>query len=382
MRAAQIKLLYHLEFEVGGIREAKETPGTPTVVGTIARLQKKKTKMERRAPYKAHSSYYQAERLPVPLAPPFSAKKGIVDYSQLVIPTAVQKGRNAPLVFPEKNMARFLAAELRTPKLDKLHNYLWLAALPLPARPLQRQRLLDRAISLTETPDEHLVWHRTKLLLKPLPDFLLCHEFWTEHLCSDPALHQSAAGLLLSYSWLIGHRGDFILAQSAGLVPDEVDWPRWNEFIKSFLESIDLDSLAQVDRRYHYGELRLSRLNSMTRFLPSMWSRKNFVQGYLSTSTWYQAFFERNFAWLLPVFVYISLVLSAMQVGLATQRLNGNLPFEQLSYGVALLAIAAVFLGIGMMLFLWLSLFCYHFISTILLDKRVQAERAGRLVRA
>lgn len=65
-----------------------------------------------------------------------------------------------------------------------------------------------------------------------MPDFLLCHLFWTKHLCSDVALHRSSTGLLLSYLWLIDHRGDFALAQTAGLIPDEVDWAKWNGFTK------------------------------------------------------------------------------------------------------------------------------------------------------
>ncbi|KAJ9129859.1 hypothetical protein NKR23_g12439 [Pleurostoma richardsiae] len=234
---------------------------------------------------------------------------------------------------------------------------------------------MGRTIYLTERPDEHLVWHRTKLLLKPLPDFLLCHAFWAEHLCSDAALHRSATGLVLSYSWLVGHRGDFVLAQAAGLVPDEVKWPEWNEFMNDFLESVDPHSLAQVDRRYRYGELRLSRLNSMTHFLPPMWSRGNLVWGYLSTSTWRQAFFERNFSWLLPAFACISVVLSALQVGLATERLSGNLPFENLSYGATLMAVAAVFLGAGTIWLVWVSLFWYHLLSMIHLDRHIRAER-------
>jgi len=279
-------------------------------------------------------------------------------------------------------MSRFLGAELRTPKLDKLHGRLWLAGLPLPARPLQRQRAMGRTIYLTERPDEHLVWHRTRLMLKPLPDFLVCHAFWTEHLCSDAALHRSATGLLLSYLWLISHRGDFALAQTAGLIPEGVDWPRWNGFMKDFLSNVDLDSLAQVDRRYFYGELRLSRLNTMTRFLPSMWSRENFVWGYLSTSTWQQAFFEENFSWLLSAFVCISVILSAIQVGLATQRLNNNLPFENLSYGAALLALAVVFLGGGVVWLVWFSLFGYHLLSTMHLVRGIRMGRNSILVKA
>lgn len=146
---------------------------------------------------------------------------------------------------------------------------------------------------------------------------------------------------------------------------------------EGFLEYVDLGGLTQVDRRYLYGELRLSRLNSMTRFLPSMWSRENFVWGHLSTSTWRQAFSERNFSWLLSVFVCITVILSAMQLGLATQRLDDNPPFERLSYSTALLAIAAVFLGAGLVRPVWFSLFCYHLLSTMHLGRGIQTGRNG-----
>jgi hypothetical protein len=312
------------------------------------------------------------------LTPPFSAERSLVpDPTQLIFPAAVRGNRTTPTIMPAQDMERFLAAELRTPKLDKLHDYLWLAGLPLPARPLQRQRMMGREIFLTERADEHLVWHQTKLLLKPLPEFLLCHAFWTERLCSDAALHRSAIGLLLSYVWLIGHKSDFDLSQKMKLIPEEVGWPHWTAFMKDFLDNIDLDSLVQVDRRYQYGELRLSRLNSMTRFLPFMWSRENFVGGYISTSMWYQAFFERNFSWLLAVFVFISVILSAMQVGLATEQLNGSPPFVNLSYGAALLVIAAVFLAVGIMWVVWCVLFWYHLLSTIVFNKSVRRRRTN-----
>lgn len=313
------------------------------------------------------------------LTPPFSAPKSpITDPSHLTFPAAVQGSRKMPLIIPERHMELFLNAELRPKKLDNLHNHLWLAGLPLPARPLQRQRMMGREIYVTELPDEHLVWHRTKLLLKPLPEFLLCHIFWVEYLCSDITLYQSAVGLLLSYVWLIGHESDFILAREAKLIPIEVDWPKWTDFVKDFLQNIDLDSLAQVDRRYHYGELRLSRLNTITRFLPSMWSYDNFIRGYLSTSTWYQAFFERNFSWLLTTFGFMSVTLSAMQVGLGTQKFSANQPFDKLSYGVTLLAIATVFLAAGAAWFVWFVLFCYHVLSTIKFDRKVRARRRSR----
>ncbi|KAG8350061.1 hypothetical protein FVEN_g11796 [Fusarium venenatum] len=309
------------------------------------------------------------------LTTPFSVASSIVDLTQLVLPAAIRGDRRTPTIMPTQNMELFLTTELRTPKLDKLHDYLWLAGLPLPARPLQRQKIMNRDIYLTEQPDEHMVWHQTKLLIKPLPGFLLCHAFWTQHLCSDPALHRSATGLLLSYCWLIGHRSDFDMAQTVRLIPDDMEWPIWSAFMKDFLRNIDIDSLAQVDRRYQYGELRLSRLNSMTRFLPCMWSYENLVYGHISTSTWYQAFFERNFAWLLAAFVYISVILSAMQVGLATEQLNGSQSFKNLSYGGALLAISAALLGIGIMWLVWFVLFWYHILSTNAFDRSTRMRR-------
>lgn len=314
--------------------------------------------------------------------PPFSAKSSLIQTSQLVFPAAVQVCRKTPLTLPDMDMSHFLATELRTRKLDKLYEQLWLAGLPIPAHSLQRQRLMGREMYITERPDEHLVWHKTKLLVKPLPDYLLCHSFWIENLCSDVTLYWSAAGFLLSYTWLIGHKSDFVLACEINLIPPGVDWLAWTEFMKDFLRNIDLSTLAQVDRRYHYGELRLSRLNSLMRFLPSMWSYENFIWGYLSTSRWYQALFERNFSWLLTAFVFISVPLSAMQVGLSTQQLGGNQPFDTLAYGIALLAIALVLLATGAAWLVWFVLFCYHLFSTIKLDRRIRVERNIGLSRA
>ncbi|TPX16067.1 uncharacterized protein E0L32_004062 [Thyridium curvatum] len=311
------------------------------------------------------------------LDPPFSPYNNITEYSSLVFPVAVQDEGTRNLYRPEQDMRRFLSAELRTHKLDQLHRHLWLAGLPLPARPLQRQRMMGRSIFLTERPDEHLVWHQTKLLLKPLPAFLLCHTFWTEHLCGDLGLHRSAMGLLLSYAWLVGHESDFALAQQSGLLPEDVSWPRWTALMRDFVhpDNLDLGSLRQVDRRYHYGELRLSRLDSLVRFLPAMWTRRRFVGGYLSRSTWYQAFFERNFSWLLAAFVFVSVILSALQVGLGTRSLGASEAFNGLSSGLVLMAMGAAFLGIGAVWAVWFSLLCYHVLSTRCLDKSVRRAR-------
>ncbi|KAF2456607.1 hypothetical protein BDY21DRAFT_422379 [Lineolata rhizophorae] len=56
----------------------------------------------------------------------------------------------------------------------------------------------------------------------------------------------------------------------------------WTAFVKDFLAKINPATLEDVNKRYQYGELRLSRLNN---------------------------YFSRNFAWLLVLFAYISIVI-------------------------------------------------------------------------
>lgn len=47
----------------------------------------------------------------------------------------------------------------------------------------------------------------------------------------------------------------------------------------------------------------------------------------------YSTFFQENFAWLAGTTVYSAVVLTAMQVGLATDALASNNAFQSASYG-------------------------------------------------
>jgi hypothetical protein len=99
------------------------------------------------------------------------------------------------------------------------------------------------------------------------------------------------------------------------------------------------------------------------------------VYGFMSSSTWYGAFLERNFGWILAVFIYVTVVLSAMQVGLATDRLQGSIQFQNLSYGIALTSIAVVLAAVVSVLCVWLGLFWYHLLSTMHYAKKAELER-------
>ncbi|KAK2810988.1 hypothetical protein FQN50_002581 [Emmonsiellopsis sp. PD_5] len=293
------------------------------------------------------------------LRPPFSQERSLLDPARVQQPATVRL--DGQLLLSAQEPARYMDVELKTPKLDRIHRHLWLAGLPRPARPLHRQKLLDRTILVTEIPDEHLVWRESEIFIKPIPEFLLSYKLWEDRLCRDEELHQCACGFLLSYSWLVCYKSDFRIAKEVGLLPAEIEWEQWNRF---------------VSKRYRYGELRLSRLHSIYRFMPSTFSVDNFVRGYMSGSTWYRAFFKRNFAWLLALFVYVSVVLSAMQVGLATKQLEGNIHFHEVSYGFAVMSVVIVALSILVIFMLWAVLFWYHIYSTRQYSRNVEAKRA------
>ena len=275
---------------------------------------------------------------------------------------------------PNREPTPFLALELKTPRLNNVHQHLWLAGLPTAARPLHRQKLLGRSILITEDPDEHLIWFETYIFIKPLPESLFSWNSWIDTLCADRELHEAACGLLLSYAWLVRYRSDLDIAKEHGLLPKEIEWAGWVTFLDVFLDNINLNTLSDVSQRYKYGELRLSRLNVIYRLVPPTYSLRNFVRGYQSGSTWYAAFFEYHFKWMLAVFASLSVSLSALQVGLATNILAESGSFQKASYGFTVLSLIAVLASVALVFLVWLSLFLYHLLATWRND-RVTSQR-------
>lgn len=230
----------------------------------------------------------------------------------------------------------FLVRELNTPILDELYTRLWLVARKSGKSidPLNRQKIKGRNIVPAEDPQLHLVWRDDKLYIKPIPVCLLNHHFWTAYLPSTntTSFHKNGAeerfdrsvaiGFLRSYAFLIQHRTDFILAREHHLIPDHVDWMQWASFIAHFRHVGD----GQVANRYHYGQLRLSRLN---------WAVRIFQPGSTSTAWFYEIphwstvrYMERAIAPLVFTFVSLSVVLSSMQVMLSVPA--DGLGFAQL----------------------------------------------------
>lgn len=213
----------------------------------------------------------------------------------------------------------------------------------MPPRPLHYQVLTSREIYVTENPELHLVWAKNRIFVKPIPRWLLDPDFWAVHLLAtgDGDRHQKqelaacALGFLFTYTALVAYESDFRIAVEKGLIPSKVSWDRWKVLSAQLVRN---HCYAAVNPRYWYGELRLSRLNKIYRV------RLGYVlRGYskVVSHAVYEDLLRDNFATLAAVLGYVVIVLTAMQVGLSTDRLVGDSMFQSVSYGFTVFSILA-----------------------------------------
>ncbi|GIJ91396.1 hypothetical protein Asppvi_010361 [Aspergillus pseudoviridinutans] len=283
------------------------------------------------------------------------------------------------LVSPSNNVVGCVEKELDLQRLVKVVDWLWIVGRPMPPRPLHHQLLLGREIFITERMDMHLVWTRNRIFLKPIPRFLLEPSFWTTYLshskdceclhsgehahspgsaqqCTRQKLWRSALGFLFSYAALVTHESDFYIAKDKHLLPpdEEFSWQGW----RTLVEQLRTDSIYhRINPRFIYGELRLSRLNKIYRL-----SQRPFLRSYMSHWHQYGTFFQENFQWLASGIVYIAIILSPMQVGLATKALSGNDEFHSASYGFAVFSILGPLAATGFITLV----FCYMFVNNLI----------------
>lgn len=101
-----------------------------------------------------------------------------------------------------------------------------------------------RTIIVTEQMNLHLTWNNSYLYIKPLPAYMLCIEFWKDHLCDDP---ERARGFLMSYSWLIGYNSDYLIVIKGYhvlcLFHSTITWPRWRLLMEEFLDALNSEAL-------------------------------------------------------------------------------------------------------------------------------------------
>jgi hypothetical protein len=269
-----------------------------------------------------------------------------------------------PVIPASTTEGKYLKKELSVDKLNKIFVHLWWAGRPDNNRALHAQAMMKREVVPCENINMHLVWHDTTIYVKPLPVWLLNHEFFKNKISSDDDLRKLANGFLKTYTRLVAYPIDFGIAKEKGLLPEDVkSWDQWSAIANSLVDNIT--EVDDIHRRYKYGELRLRRLNHIMRF----W---HFGASYHSVYVQYDNFFTQNFGWLLLLVVYVSAILSAMQVVLATTQ-NGP-AFGAVSYWFSVMAVIIIALGVALQVLLFIVLFIYHLICTIqnLQRKRVE----------
>lgn len=274
----------------------------------------------------------------------------------------------------EDDIHQHLLVELNLDRLNIAHDTLWWAGRPVPARPLHRQRTLGRDIVPTEQFDLHLVWSDKGIFIKPLAAMFTSFSFWQRELCGHPALYETARGLLLSYIWLVRYEIDLEIAKEARLLPPDTQWVQWQAFVRDVLRHINPNTLEGVNKRFVYGELRLARLNQIYSWSPRFVAR-HLLRGYGLGYKTYGSFFNRSFGWLIIVFAFLSTVLSALQVGLATGQLNGEAAYQSMSVGFAILCFTIPLAFAVVVGWIFATVFLMHLFQTLRFNSDLERKR-------
>ncbi|KAH8171329.1 subtilisin-like serine protease [Sarocladium implicatum] len=173
--------------------------------------------------------------------------------------------------------------------------------------PLHRQLVKRRTIFVTEDPRLHLVWICDRIFIKPLPRYILSYDFWRDDLDGKEKadLRRDILGYLRTYIHLVCYESDFRIAQDdkLQLLPKNITWEQWCRFREDLACITDDD----VCMRYHYGELRLTRLNF---YAPFFLGKTHFQR----VDYQYGEYFAQFYAPVLFVLAVVSVVLSSLQV--------------------------------------------------------------------
>lgn len=312
---------------------------------------------------------------------PFPRTSSLIAQEDLVLPAAfndvIPLARELwPLRAENKDeVDRFLRSSLDLSRLGSIHKLLWLVAVPGAPRSLHYQKLLRREVVLVEQLDLHMVWAKSRIFIKPLPDFLLNYDFWRNHIFSQPQLHRAACGLLYSYCGLIRFGHDFQLAQEYRLISTKFDYRAWTEFTRTVLSTLDPSDSSNMDKRFRYGELRLNRLDTIYRYSPQEFSISSMLQGFPHALSESYVPYMDQYNNAVSAFGVIVIVLSAFNLSLSARSKNPNPDLQQVAYGFAIFAMAlcALLTGLFMVLPVITSLATIY--GSILTSKRLRRRR-------
>ena len=244
------------------------------------------------------------------------------------------------------NLKEYLQQDLDMVYVGSIVKYLWWACESLDSLALHEHCIAGRSIVLTEEHGEHEVVKGQTLFVKPLPEYLLSHSIWDSYLCNDDESYANAIGLLRSYLILVRTKSDITIAHENSMIPKEITWQQWALFARATLPNCHPGS---CNPRYWYGLLDEVRLTWIYRLNPETFSVSGLSASYTRSTYNSGAFIQEKTKWLLGALFYITIVLTAMQVGLATDRLKNNVAFSRASSGFTIFSIIAplaILLGI------------------------------------
>ncbi|KAM0287306.1 hypothetical protein ACHAO9_007710 [Fusarium lateritium] len=324
------------------------------------------------------------------LSPPFSMRllrsladerRHLFDPLMMLFPASFRT-QSLDLVTSAYNYHDLIRKELDIKRLNKIQRWLWVAGSTVPPRPLHSHLVMGRDVVLHESMDMHLVWTTGKIFIKPLTLFLLDPAVWKEFMCcqdkcacrdqmadnSEVAqycerreLYKCAMGFLYSYTALIRHESDFVLAKERHLLPGDISWSNWILFVRE----LDIEHIyPDINPRFHHRELRLSRLNYI------YYITQGSLDGYAHRYNRYSDFFRSHLAWMATATVYVAIVLTAMQVGLATEKLGENTFFQSASYGFTVFALFAPLACAGIVFLVFVFLLVHNTTQTLRVVKR------------
>ncbi|CAG9955713.1 unnamed protein product [Clonostachys rosea f. rosea IK726] len=154
-----------------------------------------------------------------------------------------------------------------------------------------------------------------------------------------------------------------ILRRTSISSPDGVEWEFWRELSWELLEH-SLQNTARANKRYQFGELRVGRLNKIIRAKGlAGYGVEDLMRGY---RLGYETYGQQLDGFLVPILAataYILLVLTAMQVGLGTDRLQESVPFQRVLYGFTVFSIITLLILVAIAAFTILLFVVFNYLS-------------------
>lgn len=268
--------------------------------------------------------------------------------SPLIVPFTINNGNINNLILEDTEHINTIAeatatqkhytTEFSQQKLNDIHSHLWSAGKKDNINALHHQKVLCREVVLSERSDLHLVWFDRIIYVKPLPICLLDHNFIDAIVLPDADLYSNIFGFLYSYTMLIQHTSDLSLAHELGLIHKKIEWKSWKEFRTTFHNNILSNRVPRtlMNKRFEYGELRLTRLNYIYRL--SFRGLK-----YFTTHREYTTYLQEYTAAGITLFAFVTVALTAMQVVVGLNEVSQALIETSYWFSIVVLFVVAIF---------------------------------------